>query len=178
MGSANWTSFTPHQEDIEQALQERRRNVFEAGDDQRFWLYVEGPEEAFDALDEISWTGTDHHLVEELVQVLAEKQRHGALPKPPQTIKEAQDRSDAQGTRSILDIERIASQPAMGVATALPRPGYRQFFGTEKPTREMIEQAVTTKGLLDDVMRWEAIYVIAFKHESPDEIFFGGRSGD
>jgi hypothetical protein len=178
MGSSNWTYFTPHQEDIEQALQDLRRNVFETWDYHRFWLFLEVPEEAFDALDEISWTGTDQHLVEELAQVLAEKQIHVALPKPPQTIKEAQDRSDAQGTRSILDIERIASQPGMGVATALPRHVYRQFFGTEKPTREMIEQAVTTKGLLDDVMRWEAIYVIAFKNERPDEIFFGGCSGD
>jgi len=62
MGSSNWTYFTPYQEDIKQALQELRRNVFEAGDYERFWLYVEVPEEAFDALDEISWTGTDQHL--------------------------------------------------------------------------------------------------------------------
>jgi len=178
MGSSNWTYFTPYQEDIKQALQELRRNVFEAGDYHRLWLYLEVPEEAFDALEEISWTGTDQHLIEELAQVLTEKHIHVALPKPPQTIKEAHDRSDAQGTRSILDIERIASRPAMGVATALPRHVYRQFFDTEKPTREMIERAVATQGLLDDVMRWEAIYVIAFKNGRPDEIFFGGCSGD
>ena len=178
MGSSSWTYFTPYQEDIEQALQDLRRKLFEAGDYGRFWLYLEVPEEAFDALDEISWTGTDQQLVEELAQVLAEKQIHVAIPKPPQTIKEAEERSDAQGTKSILDIERISSQPEMGVATALPHNVYVQFFGTEKPTREMIERAVKTKGLLDDVERWQAIYVIAFKNDRPDEIFFGGWSGD
>src|SRR5260370_9505258 len=102
MGSSNWTYFTPHQEDIEQALQDLRRKLFEAGDYNRLWLYVEVPEEAFDALDEISWTGTDQHLVEELAQVLAEKQIHVALPKQPQTINDAQELTDAKGTHSIL----------------------------------------------------------------------------
>ncbi len=178
MGASSWSYYIPYQQDIAQALQELRQRVFEAGDYNRLWLYLEVPEEAFDALDEISWTGTDQQLVEELAQVLAEKQIHVALPKPPQTIKEAEERSDAQGTQSVLDIERIASQPGMAVATALPRNVYLQFFGTEKPTREMIERAVKMKGLLDDVERWQAIYVIAFKNDRPDEIFFGGWSGD
>jgi hypothetical protein len=54
MGSSSWTYFTPYQEDIEQALQDLRRKLFEARDYDRFWLYLEVPEEAFDALDEIS----------------------------------------------------------------------------------------------------------------------------
>ncbi|MFL5661388.1 MAG: hypothetical protein ACJ8BW_08540 [Ktedonobacteraceae bacterium] len=80
MGSSSWTYFTPYQEDIEQALQDLRRKLFEARDYDRFWLYLEVPEEAFDALDEISWTGTDQQLVEELAQVLAAKQIHVAIP--------------------------------------------------------------------------------------------------
>jgi hypothetical protein len=41
MGSSGWSYFTPYQEDIAQALQELRQRVFEAGEYQQYWLYVE-----------------------------------------------------------------------------------------------------------------------------------------
>ena len=111
MGASSWSYYIPYQQDIAQALQELRQRVFEAGDYNRLWLYLEVPEEAFDALDEISWTGTDQQLVEELAQVLAEKQIHVALPKPPQTIKEAEERSDAQGTNQFSILSALLLNP-------------------------------------------------------------------
>lgn len=177
MGASCWTYFVLYQEDIEQALQDLRNKVFEAGEYQRYWLEFEIPEEGYDALDEISWTGTDQQLVEKVAQLLRQKQINVNIPKPPQTIKEALERNEAEGTHSILDIEHISSQYENGAATLLSREMLCQYFGVDKPTRSSIELNIDKSKLFLDIERWQAIYCIVYKDNRPDELFFAGCTG-
>src|ERR1700737_5469816 len=56
------------------------------------------------------------------------------------SIEEALEASDADGTRSILDMERIGESPASGVMVPLPLELLDELYGAQKPTRKMIEQ--------------------------------------
>ena len=112
------------------------------------------------------------------------------------SIEEARAGDDADGTRSILDRTGVADSPrAPGRETftddpiesgpdedemlglvAPPTP--RQLvllFGTERPTRAMIEANDDYYGLLD---RGLGISIIAHDGDRPSEIFFAGYSYD
>jgi hypothetical protein len=91
------------------------------------------------------------------------------------SIEEALEASDADGTRSILDMERISQSPNLGVVVPLPLERLEELYGTQRPTRKMIEQSME---FLDDIERGEGVYVIVYKEGSPSEIFFAGFSYD
>jgi hypothetical protein len=91
------------------------------------------------------------------------------------SIEEALEASDADGTRSILDMERIGLTPNLGVVVPLPLEQLEELYGTQQPTRKMIEQNMD---FLDDIERGEGVYVIVYKEGSPSEIFFAGFSYD
>ena len=83
--------------------------------------------------------------------------------------------SNADGTRSILDINHISEEPDYCAAAPLPEEELLRLFDTEKPTREMIEENDELFELLE---RGQAVYIIAHKNGIPDEIFFAGYSFD
>ena len=83
--------------------------------------------------------------------------------------------ADADGTRSILDIERIGDEPDYGVVVPLSSEQLIELYGTEQPTREMIEEELD---LYEDIERGQGVYTIAWKDGNPSEIFFGGYSYD
>src|ERR1700674_170072 len=56
------------------------------------------------------------------------------------SIEEALEASDADGTRSILDMERIGQSPGLGVVVPLPRERLVELYDTHQPTRQMIEK--------------------------------------
>jgi hypothetical protein len=91
------------------------------------------------------------------------------------SIKEALEASDADGTRSILDMERIGQSPDYGVAVPLPPEILMELYDTRQPTRKMIEQNME---FLDSIERGQGVYVIVYEGESPSEIFFAGFSYD
>jgi hypothetical protein len=91
------------------------------------------------------------------------------------SIEAALEASDADGTRSILDMERIGESPDYGVVVPLPLEQMEELYGTQQPTRKMIEQNMD---FLDDIERGEGVYVIVYKEGSPSEIFFAGFSYD
>lgn len=102
-------------------------------------------------------------------------------PNPPApgarhaTIAEAFEDADADGTRSILDLERVSDEPEYGAVTALGEEALRELFGTTRPTREVVERS---DELWEDLERGQGIYVVLYKGEQPDEIFFAGYSYD
>ena len=55
------------------------------------------------------------------------------------TMDEAMEASDADGTRSILDITTIADEPDFGVASPLESEILESHYGTGQPTRSMVE---------------------------------------
>ena len=91
------------------------------------------------------------------------------------SIEEALEASDADGTRSILDMERIGQSPDSGVVVPLPPEQLEELYGTRQPTRKMIEQNMD---FLEDIERGQGVYVIAYTQGSPSEIFFSGFSYD
>ncbi len=93
----------------------------------------------------------------------------------PATIEEAIEMADATGTQSILDIERIAEQPDYSAVAPLPASEQVRIYGTNKPTRQMIESDMS---FYNDIERGQGVYIVAYKNDKPSEIFFAGYSYD
>lgn len=93
----------------------------------------------------------------------------------PATIEEALDNMDADGTGSILDIDHVADEPDFCAVAPLPREELLRLFGTDKPTRAMIEGNLD---LYEDIDRGQGVYIIAYENGRPSGIFFAGYSFD
>jgi hypothetical protein len=91
------------------------------------------------------------------------------------SIEKALKASEADGTRSILDMERIGQSPDYGVVVPLPPEQLLELYDTQHPTREMIEQNME---FLEAIERGQGVYVIVYKDGKPSEIFFAGYSYD
>ena len=91
------------------------------------------------------------------------------------SIEEAMEDSDADGTRSILDIQSIADEPDFCVAMPLNKQRLEELYGTAEPTRQMIEDNMD---FLEDVDRGHCVYILAHKDGKPDEVLFAGYSFD
>jgi hypothetical protein len=91
------------------------------------------------------------------------------------SIDDAIEAAAEEGTRSILDIATIGSEPDYGVAAPLTPAELDDVFGTTQPTRAMIDGA---DALFDLVERGQCRYVILYDDGAPAEIFFVGYSYD
>ena len=147
MGAEPWFYFVPYQSDINRALQDLRRREFEAG---RYNPVIWMPPFPVDSNSPAP--GAQHA-----------------------TIQEAMEEADADGTRSILDIERISDTPDDGAVVALPTEELIDLFGTDKPTREMIED---NDDLFEMLERGQGVYVVAYQDDEPSQIYFAGYSYD
>ena len=147
MGAEPWFYFVPYQSDINNALQALRRREFEAG---RYNPVIWMPPFPVDSNSP------------------APGRQHA-------TIEEAMEAADADGTRSILDMERISDTPDDGAVVALPNEELIGLFGTDKPTREMIEE---NDDLFEMLERGQGVYVIAYQDDEPSQIYFAGYSYD
>jgi len=93
----------------------------------------------------------------------------------PSSIEEACENMDADGTASILDIERVSDEADYGAVCPLPSSEVTRYFGTDKPTREIIE---ANMDFYKDIERGQGIYLVVYKDGKPSEIFFAGYSFD
>jgi hypothetical protein len=91
------------------------------------------------------------------------------------SIEEAFDDADADGTRSILDLDQISEEPEFGAVTPVPDEILEELYSTAHPTREMIEQNMD---LFEAIDRGHGVSIIVYKDDKPDEIFFAGYSYD
>jgi hypothetical protein len=91
------------------------------------------------------------------------------------SIEEAMEDAGEDGTRSILDINAIATKPDFCVAAPLPGAVLRSLYGTEQPTRGMVEENMD---FLEDVERGHCVYVVVHKDGKPSELLFAGYSFD
>jgi hypothetical protein len=97
------------------------------------------------------------------------------------SIDEALDASEADGTRSILDIAQVADAPFDGSQqpffTAFPvaESDLQAWFGTTRPTRENLEN---NDSMFEQLERGSAIYIVLFADNQPSEILFAGYSFD
>jgi hypothetical protein len=147
MGGEPYYYFVKYNADIDAALQELRNREFQAGRYNPVLRHLPFP------------VGPDSP---------APGAQH-------ETIEEALAASDADGTRSILDLDHVADEPDFCAVAPLPPEELEQLFGTNQPSREMIERS---DELFENMERGQGVYIIAYKAGRPDEIFFGGYSFD
>jgi hypothetical protein len=91
------------------------------------------------------------------------------------SIDEAREDSDADGTRSILDVSRVGDEPDYDVVAPLPDEALMEHFATTKPTAEDVEDC---DELFEDLERGKGIYVVVYDNGQPSQVFFAGYSYD
>ena len=182
MGASGWSYFVPYQTDISKALQDLREAVFQKGE-----YYLRDVSENDLSFDDVSPSGLD--LTEEersdYLTILQGRQslleERETLPKPT-SIETLLQWNAEEGTHSIIDIEQVAQAPSFGVVAPLSNEEIKSFFGTEKPTRTMVEnkEGALTVFLQNELgrSRWQGTYIVVYKENEPTEIYFTGYSGD
>lgn len=148
MGGHPWFYFVQYEPDVNAALQRLRRREFEAG---RYNPAVDFPE--FPLTADSPAPGARHDSIEEAIED-----------------------ADADGTRSILDMERVSDEADFNAVTRMPRETLLELFGTDRPTREMVDESDELFELMDE--RGQGVYVIVYEGERPSELFFAGYSFD
>jgi hypothetical protein len=127
-----------------------------------YWYFVDYEEDVQAALDKLR------------VQVFESGEYNGAEFNPS-TPAEALEMAEEEGTRSILDIMRIAAEPDFFCAAPWSEAELEAFFGTRQPTAEMVEG---NHDLWDSLDRGMARYAIIYEGDEPSQIFFAGYSFD
>jgi hypothetical protein len=147
MGASPYEYFVPYQRDIPAALEALRQREFRAG---RYNPAVDFP--VFPVGPRSPSPGAQHA-----------------------SIDEAMEDADADGTRSILDLDHVAEEPDYGAVVPLDPGVLQALYGTTQPTRAMIERNME---FLEDVERGQGVYIVVYKDGQPDELFFAGYSYD
>jgi hypothetical protein len=147
MGAHAYFYFVKYQPDLDEALQELRQQEFQAG---RYNPVIPFPN--FPIGPRSPSPGAQHA-----------------------SIEDAFEDADADGTRSILDLNRISEEPDYGAVTPIADETLLELFGTTHPTRQMIEQNMD---FFEEIERGQGVSIILYKDDKPDEIFFAGYSYD
>lgn len=171
MGSFPYYYFSSYQKDIGVALQELRQREFEAG---RYdpAMYMHEPN-LF--MSNFQFPPDENSI--------APRAKHSS-------IEEAVKAGEASGTGSILDIQRISDSPDFLASFPLSTEWLMRFFGTDKPTRELVERVILEEVPIseDDLDVWDDLademgaggscYLIVYEGDKPSEVFFMGYSVD
>jgi hypothetical protein len=146
MGGHPWWYLVPYEKDVANSLEALRQREFKAG---RY-----NPAEDFPRfpVDLGHAPGCQHT-----------------------SIDEAREDSDADGTRSILDVSRVAAKPDFDAVAPVDEDELVEFFGTTRPTAEDIEDC---DELFEQIERGQGIYVVVYENDQPTQIFFAGYSYD
>ena len=147
MGSAPYYYFVNYNPDINAALQELRAREFKAG---RYNPVI--PHLDFPVGPDSPCPGAQH-----------------------KSIGHALKAGGYDGTRSILDLDRVSKSPDYGAVAPFPPEELDRLFGTQQPTREMIEQS---DELFENIERCQGYYIVTYRDGQPDELYFVGYSCD
>ena len=167
MGGSLWHYFVPHDDDVGAALQRLREQVFREGTYERFipssttlkqFQEKPGVVDPNAPLEKQVQRQKGETFFQWVVRVqkLADK-LGGEAPKPepdyskkPKTIDELLEEQGESGTHSILDIQHISDEPEFGAVAPMPAERLQEIFGTDKPTRTMVENKIEYPELADD----------------------------
>ena len=147
MGGHPWFYLVDYERDIDSALQKLRQREFQAG---RYNPVVQFPE--FPVGPQTPAPGAKHN-----------------------SIEDALEDSEEDGTRSILDMERVSDEPDFGAVSPFPDEDLLEMFETTKPTREMVESSTW---LFEFLERGQGVYIVTYADDQPSGIFFAGYSFD
>jgi hypothetical protein len=113
--------------------------------------------------------------LEKLRQRIFESGEYRGSEMKPATPQEALENSEADGTASILDIMWVRESPDFCSVCPLADEQLKALFGTTQPTHEMIQ---ANMDFYDDIDRGQGIYIVVYKGDKPNELFFAGYSFD
>ncbi len=195
MGATTWDYFTPYSADADVALQRLREQVFREGRYERFTLSSDELESFQEKPGIVDPTAPLEKQIEKqegesILQwgVRIQKLLGGETPKPepdsskkPETIDELLEEQGESGTHSILDIQRVSDEPDFGAVSPMPSEELEALFGTDKPTRKMVEEKAGDYDLVEHPLvseRWQGVYFTVYRDGRPDELYFIGTSGD
>ncbi len=148
MGAHPYSYLVPYQHDFQQALEELREREFQQG---RYNPVMMFPPEFVD-----------------------EKTPRGP-GRQHETIDEALEAAEEDGTRSILDIQFVGDEAEFGVARRVTEEELEAFFGTTTPNRAQVLDNTPT----EDIERGEALCVPVYDDDGlPAAIYFFGYSCD
>jgi hypothetical protein len=84
------------------------------------------------------------------------------------------------GTHSILDISAVSPARANGSIYPLPKEVLVSLFGTDRPTRGLIERWAKRDdpARYDLYKRGQGFYLTVYREGQPEEIYIEGASGD
>ena len=122
--------------------------------------------------------------LEELRELEFEAGRYHRSELHPTTIREAFLNTGADGTRSILDMEHVSASPEPGAVSPVPLASLLAIFGTDRPTRPMVERAFRIRDsaaldeLIEAIGRGEGRYFVLYRDDEPEQVFFCGYSYD
>jgi hypothetical protein len=91
------------------------------------------------------------------------------------SIQEAMEDAEADGTRSILDLDHVADEPDFCAVVPLADDVLKGLYGTTEPTRAVVEANME---FFEDIERGQGVYIILYANGKPDEICFAGYSFD
>ena len=148
MGGHFYWYVVPYEPDIRRALDRLREQEFAAGRYYPVLPYVDFP-------------------------LGADAPRPGARHR---TIRDAVKATRETGTRSILDLDRVADEPDYGAVAPLSEETLLRLYGTGQPTRAMVEPDLVFSEEMDE--RGQGVYVILHRDGEPHEILFAGYSYD
>lgn len=93
----------------------------------------------------------------------------------PGSIDEAREMADADGTQSILDMERVADEADYSVVRRLTAEELQQYFGTAQPTKAIVE---ANSDFFDEIERGQGVCLPVFENGAKVAICFAGCSFD
>lgn len=150
MGASPWMYFTKYQPDLERALKQLQDREFEAG---RYFP-----------------------VMEQLPEVIDDTTTQSAPGRRHATLDAAFEEAEEEGTHSILDMSGFSPKPEFGGKIfPVESRNLIEWYGTDKPTQEMIEE---DQSFFELIGRLQGCYIIAYKDGHPDEIMFAGCSAD
>ena len=92
-----------------------------------------------------------------------------------ETIDEAREETEEMGTRSILDLDHVSTDPEFCAVCPLPDDVLRRLYGTTQPTRALFDK---TMDVFEGIDRGQGVYVVLYQDGKPHEICFAGYSFD
>lgn len=149
MGASGWEYLVPYQADLQAALNDLRRQVFESGD------YV----------SPVTWGLTAPESVEALAQqeyywqFMGENGTHSII--------------------DVLTVVPYETGQEFGTVYAFTDEEYEDYFGSTRPTRADWDRLRDDPLLYEYVAeRWTGRAMVLWADDAPSEIAFWGYSGD
>jgi hypothetical protein len=175
MGASGWNYFTPFREDVGEAFEALREDVFRRKE------YGNSALKMKVSADQLAKLPPQLREAMETLMRMSEAEDFGAGAPgetEPDSIEELLEQCAEDGTHSILDVAGgISDGPEFGTAFPMPDAVKQDLYGTTRPTRPQVEAKMHERS--DDLDRWQCWYVIVYDRQGrPSEIYFEGCSGD